>query len=387
MQAGKSGFLVEINNERIKTLEERAEKLSFLLALSRCRESRFPSKSSLIQGSNSAHSSPEYASKSLIVHFLEAGIVEKNKVVVVGASNIDIKGRSVSAVYSRMKNPGRVEITAGGVGRNIAENLSRLGISTTLLTAIGRRDFSSTLKDDTERAGVDLSRVLFVDDKHSGIFMAVINQRGEMESSISDMSILTHITPEYIARNSDVFDDAGYVVIDADIPEETLALVLHLAKLKNIPVCVEPVSPAKAKGMLKYIGDITITTPNREEVEILVGKTIVSGEDIQQAGEELLNLGVRYVIITLGPEGVYCASREFSGFVSSISTLVVDSVGAGDALVSGVVTGFLSGMEFFEAVKLGVAAATLTLTTSYAVNPKMDIYAVRELVGRIKMAY
>jgi pseudouridine kinase len=325
--------------------------------------------------------------KSLIGQPLEARIVDKGKVVVVGASNIDIKGRSVSAVYSRMKNPGRIEITAGGVGRNIAENLSRLGIPTVLLTAIGTKDFSSTLVDDTKSAGVDLSRALSVDEKHSGIFMAVINQRGEMESSISDMSILSHITPEYIARNSDVFENAGFVVIDADIPEEALALVVHLAKQRDIPVCVEPVSPAKAKGMLKYINDITITTPNREELEILVGRTIISGEDIQQAGEDLLNLGVRYVIITLGPEGVYCASREFSGFVSSISTMVVDSVGAGDALVGGVVTGFLSDLGFFEAVKLGVAAATLTLMTSNAVNPKMNIYAVRELVGRIKMAY
>ena len=66
--------------------------------------------------------------------------MSEKKVVVIGASNVDIKGRSISAVYSRMKNPGRIKITAGGVGRNIAENLSRLGVN----PKPGRRDRNET---------------------------------------------------------------------------------------------------------------------------------------------------------------------------------------------------------------------------------------------------
>jgi len=311
--------------------------------------------------------------------------MEKNRVVVIGASNVDIKGRSVSAVYSRMKNPGRIEITAGGVGRNIAENLSRIGIPTVLLSSVGERDFVSVIKDETGRAGVDISRIRVLENVHSGIFMAVINPRGELEASISDMTALSYITPDYVVSQKEVFDDADYLVLDADIPEETLELALSVAREKGLPVCVEPVSPAKAKVMRHYLRNITLTTPNREEVEVLVERPIITSDDIKQAGMELLRRGVRYVIITLGPEGVYCASEEFSGFIPSISTLVVDSVGAGDALVAGVVAGFLWGVNFFEAVKYGISAATLTLMTSHAVNPSISRESLMEMFDKVRI--
>jgi len=311
--------------------------------------------------------------------------VSEKKVVVVGASNVDIKGRSISAVYSRMKNPGRIKITAGGVGRNIAENLSRLGVKTVLLTAVGQKEFSRIILDETENAGVDTSRIFLAEKEHSGVFMAIINSRGDLESSISDMSILSFITPEYILSQKDVFDEAHYVVLDADIPVETLELCINLSKERSIPVCIEPVSPAKAQVMIPYLKDITITTPNREEVEVLVGRSLQSSEDIRAAGLELLDKGLHYVIITLGPEGVFCASREGDAFISSISTVVVDSVGAGDALVGGVVSGFLSGLDFMKSVKRGVAAATLTLRTGHAVSPEISLPAIDEILGRIQI--
>ncbi len=311
--------------------------------------------------------------------------MSEKKVVVVGASNVDIKGRSISAVYSRMKNPGRIKITAGGVGRNIAENLSRLGVKTVLLTAVGQKEFSRIILDETEKAGVDTSRIFLADNEHSGIFMAIINSRGDLESSMSDMSILSFITPDYILSQKDVFDEAHYVVLDADIPVETLELCIKLSKERGIPVCIEPVSPAKAQVMVPYLKDITITTPNREEVEVLVGRSLQSSEDIRAAGLELLEKGLHYVIITLGPEGVYCASREADAFISSVSTVVVDSVGAGDALVGGVVSGFLSGFGFMDSVKRGVAAATLTLRTGHAVSPEISLAAIDEILGRIQI--
>lgn len=310
--------------------------------------------------------------------------MEKKKVVVVGASNIDIKGRCMSGAYSRTKNPGQIEITPGGVGRNIAENISRLGIHTILLSAINKKEFSKVILDQTRKAGVDISRILKTEKNLSGIFMAVINSRGDLESSVSDMSILSLITPRYVNSNKDAFDNASYIILDADLPEETLSLCMEIGREKGIPVCVEPVSPAKARVMVKHLKNITLTTPNREELEVLAGRPVTSGKDIQQAVDGLIKKGVRYVIVTLGPEGVYCASDQLSGFIPSISTLVVDSVGAGDALVGGVVVGFLNGCGFFEAVKFGIAAATLTLTTNQAVNPEMNMRAVEEFIKKNK---
>ncbi len=306
----------------------------------------------------------------------------EKKVVVIGASNVDVKGRTVSKSFSRTKSPGKIELSAGGVGRNIAENISRLGFSTILLSAVGSEGFSQLIIDTTEEAGVDASRILRAPGM-SGIFMAIINSRGEVDSSVSDMSILSQITPTYIMDNADLFNKADYVIIDADIPEATLALCLSVTKEKSIPVCVEPVSPAKAQALMPYLGSITMTTPNREELESMVNRPLVSEEDIRCASLELLEKGVTYVVVTLGAEGVYCASHEFSGFIPSIRTMVVNSVGAGDALVAGVVSGFLKKQSFLESIKRGIACATIALMDENAVSPVISDAKITEFMEKM----
>ena len=304
------------------------------------------------------------------------------KVVVIGASNLDVKGRSLSKTISRTKNPGKVELSAGGVGRNVAENIARLGISSVLLSAVGSEGFSDIILEPTKQAGVDVSRVLKT-QASSGIFLAIVNSRGELDASISDMSVLSKITPEYILDNIDVFDGASYLILDADIPEATLSLCLSVAKERKIPICIEPVSPSKAQILTGYLSGIEMTTPNREELEAMVNRTLSSEDDIKQAGNELLEIGVKYVIITLGAEGIYCVSKDYSGFIPSIRTMVVNSVGAGDALVSGVVSGLLRNMSFEDSIKLGIASATITIMEEGAVSSNLTISRAIELMSKI----
>ena len=304
------------------------------------------------------------------------------KVVVIGASNLDVKGRSVTKTFSRTKNPGKVELSAGGVGRNVAENIARLGIPSLLLSAVGSEGFSDIILNSAKQAGVDTSRVLRT-NSGSGIFLAIINTRGELDASISDMSALNKITPEYILDNSDALNGANYMILDADIPESTLALCLSLAKDRKIPVCIEPVSPAKAHSLTDYLADIDMTTPNREELEAMVNRTLSSEDDIRQAGNELLDKGVNYVVITLGAEGVYCVSKDYNGFIPSIRTMVVNSVGAGDALTAGVVSGFLRDMSFEDSIKLGIASATITITEDGAVSSNLTLPKVMEMMNKI----
>ncbi len=304
------------------------------------------------------------------------------RVVVIGASNLDIKGRSRNKTFSKTKNPGIVEFSPGGVGRNVAENLARLGVPASLLSAVGSEGFSDMIINTTKNAGVDVTRVLHC-DMNSGIFLAVINSRGELDASISDMSILSRITPEYINDNLDVIEKASYIVADADIPDNTLSTILSIAKRNFIPICLEPVSPSRAHELSGYLEGLTMTTPNKEELESMVGRTIMSEEDIKEAGAELIRRGVKNVIITLGAEGVYCVSRDFSGFIPSIRTMTVNSVGAGDALVAGTVAGILDGKTFENSVRLGIACATITLMDEKAVSPNLTREKAEEYMAKI----
>ncbi len=304
------------------------------------------------------------------------------QVVVVGAANLDIKGRSRIKTFSKTKNPGTVEFSPGGVGRNVAENLARLGVSTTLLSAVGNKGFAEMIENATREAGVDVSRLLRCDHT-SGVFLAVVNSRGELDASISDMSVMSYITPEYISENLDVIEKASYLMTDADIPDETLIYLLSIAKKNYIPICVEPVSPSRAQALTGYLDGVTLTTPNKEELEAMVNRPIISESDIKEAGNELIKLGLKNAIITLGSEGAYCVSKTFSGFIPSIRTMTVNSVGAGDALVAGTIAGILDGSSFKESVKLGIACATITLMDEKAVSESLTREKALELTKKI----
>ena len=304
------------------------------------------------------------------------------KVVIIGASNIDIKGKSRTKTFSKTKNPGKVEFSPGGVGRNIAENLARLGINSTLLSVVGNEGFADLLLNSTKQAGVDVSRILKC-DRNSGIFLAIINSRGELDGSISDMGIMSELTPEYIKENIDVIKNSDYIVMDADVPDQTLLEVLNISKKYSIPICIEPVSPSRAHNIKDFMNGVTLTTPNKEELESLVNRQITSEKDIEIASEELLQMGVENIITTLGSEGAYCASKTFKGFIPSVRTMVINSVGAGDALVAGTIAGLMNGQSFEESVKWGIACATITITDEKAVSDKLTKEKAIEIARKI----
>lgn len=304
------------------------------------------------------------------------------KVLVIGASNLDIKGQTRSYHVAKTSNPGVVKNSAGGVARNIAENLARLGVSTTLLSVVGDDVYGREILEITGSAGVDLRHVMVTKDKKTGVFLAILNHYGDLESAIADLDIVSLLDPDYLDSRRELFDAAKFVVVDADIPTESLLYCIDACKKRNIPICVEPISVARAKQILPYLDQISMVTPNREEAEVLAGFPLRSIEDVKRAGIELVNKGVRWSIITLGPEGALIATKEQVEFLHSISTVVTDTVGAGDALTSGAVSGLLDGLSLEDAVKRGIACATLTLQTRLAVHPELSLERLGEQLAK-----
>lgn len=307
------------------------------------------------------------------------------KALVIGASNLDIKGHTYSYHVAKTSNPGIVRTTAGGVARNIAENLARMDVPVTLLSVVGEDLYGKQILDITGDAGVDLSRVLVSKDQRTGIFLAILNHYGDLESAIADLDIIKMLTPEYLNRNVSLFDQAKFVVVDADIPTPSLIFCLEQCKKHQLPICVEPISVARAKQIIPFLDQITMVTPNREEAEVLVGFPLRSATDVKNAGLELVHRGIKWAIITLGPEGVLIAHEQdgeaTTEFLPSISTVVTDTVGAGDALTSGAVCGLINGLNFRKAVERGVLCATLTLQTTMAVHPDLSLEKLKNFKG------
>jgi pseudouridine kinase len=302
------------------------------------------------------------------------------QVVVIGSASIDIKGRPLKKVVPATSNPGDIRLSLGGVARNVADNLARMGVPTSLLTAVGDDAFGHQILTETAAGGVDTSRALLCTSCRSGSYLAILDERGDMAVSIDDMRICNLITPAYIREHRKLLAQAKMIVVDTNLSLKALNTVLTIAHKAGVPVCADPVSVELAERLTPRLCDYAIITPNAQEAEVLGGKvgTIRSVADAAKAAQRLRACGVGIVVITLGQEGLFYAAEDMSGHMPAIRSDVVDATGAGDALTAGVVYGLCNGMDLDEAMRVGLSAATLTLKSSETVSPEMSLDRVYE---------
>ncbi len=142
-------------------------------------------------------------------------------VVVIGGANIDLRGRPVGEVLERhTSNPGKINVGSGGVGRNIAHNLALLNVPVTLLSAVGDDGEGIRILEETGKDGVRTEQMIISGEHPTGIYLAILDEKGEMEVAVSDMQILEEITVEYLRSKAYLIKESKIVVVDTNIPEE-----------------------------------------------------------------------------------------------------------------------------------------------------------------------
>ena len=210
-------------------------------------------------------------------------------VAVVGGANVDIGGMPDRELIEGDSNPGRVRVSLGGVGHNIARNLSLLGVKTVFLTALGRDEYGLRIARDCEENGVDCSEILRAEDPTS-TYLFITDGAGDMRLAISDMAICRRITPAWLETKKRVLEGAAAVVADANLPAETLRWI---AENSVSPVFADPVSVTKAEKLRPLLGRLHTLKPNRLEAELLGGVPIRSREDLERAADRLLERPLR----------------------------------------------------------------------------------------------
>ena len=308
-------------------------------------------------------------------------------VVVIGGANIDLRGRPAGEVLERhTSNPGKINVGSGGVGRNIAHNLALLNVPVTLLSAVGDDGEGIRILEETGKAGVKMEQMIISGENPTGIYLAILNEKGEMEVAVSDMQILEEITMEYLRSKAYLIKESKIVVMDTNIPEQSIEYVVDLCNKVKVPILVEPVSAEKAKKLRKILDgsgkwDIDYITPSEDELESILEAEMGGHQDmgLVRAAEELKRRGVKKVIVTLGKRGIYVSyggaggssergQDEPSKFMAPYKSKVVDVTGAGDALVAGLIYGIYKGYPLKVAAKFGLRAAALTISTKEAVR-------------------
>ncbi len=316
-------------------------------------------------------------------------------VVVIGGANIDLRGRPEDALVGHTSNPGKININSGGVGRNIAHNLALLNVPVTLLSAVGDDGEGIRILEETGKAGVKMDQVIISGKYPTGIYLAILDSEGEMEVAVSDMQILEEITVEYLRSKAYLIKESKMVVVDTNIPEQSIQYMVEICNKVKVPLLVEPVSVEKAKklpGAIDGRWNIDYITPSKDELESISGIGIDDDQDMLRAVDELKYKGVRNVIVTLGERGIYVSSeygykgegerqregkwgrgKDLDGkgwdkFIKPYDSKVVDVTGAGDALVAGMVYGVFLNYPLEMVARFGLAAAALTISSKEAVR-------------------
>jgi pseudouridine kinase len=299
-------------------------------------------------------------------------------VVVVGGANWDIFGFSAGPFLLRDSNPGHIEDSPGGVARNIAENLARLGVETHLITAFGSDDPSRRLAQSCRNANIDAGSSLTVEKVPGSRYLAALDEDGNLVGAVSDMRALEALTPEALADRSELLDTAALIVADTNLPADTLA---WLVGASSVPVLLDPVSADKAKRSLRALPSVHTLKLNSLEAGSLLGRRIDPGSasDVESASADLMDMGVKRVFLTLGPLGVHARDLNDSLHLSPFPTSVVNATGAGDAFTAGVALAQLDEMTLAETAAFGSAMAAAALASERTVSESIDLAEIRKV--------
>lgn len=295
-------------------------------------------------------------------------------VLVIGSAGIDIKARAPLPLEWHSVYDGEVRNTVGGVARNIAENLARLDVTTTFLSAVGTDAPGKRVLAYTRRGGVDCAHVLKVRGARTCGFVSIAGENGEPGVVIKDYDVTRSIDPNYLWKHEDLFARAALIVIDASLSESTLATVFELAARYNLRVCADPTSPRLADRLCPYLDKLYMVAPNAAETTALCGvdNPALDRDTAIDAARMLVSSGVQIAVVTLGDLGVAYAHGSGAGFIRAAQVQVVDPSGAGDAFSGAVIFGLLNNVEIDEAMRLGMTAAALTLQSRETVLPGLS---------------
>jgi pseudouridine kinase len=296
-------------------------------------------------------------------------------VLVIGSSGIDLVGRASQALQSGTSNPGWLRYSHGGVARNVAENLARLGTESLLISAVGDDPQGQQVLDHLETAGVDTSHVITVDDHPTGAYLAILNQDGSLHVGLDDMSAATAISADHLRQRKELFTQAALVFIDANLSPKTLAAAVSLAKRAKVPLAADPTSTTLAANLIPHLEAIWLLTPNEAEADALCPQPVAHADlsSATTAARHLISHGVEIVIITMAEFGVTYATADRSGHKPAVRTEIHDPTGAGDALTAAVIFALLNEIPLDEAVRLGASAAAITLQSPGSVEPKLSL--------------
>jgi len=288
-------------------------------------------------------------------------------IIVAGSVNMDLVVRA-----NRMPKEGESLIGSdfttvpGGKGANQAVAAARLGSATHFVGRVGSDVFGTSLRENLASCGVNTDH-LIEDDGPSGVAMIIVNEAGQ-NSIVVALGANGEVRPEDLSQAAELFGNADFLLAQLEIPLETVEAALDMARAAGVRSVLDAGPPSKLP--LDLLRKADIVSPNETETAALTGVEVVDLSTAREAANKLLDGGVETVVLKLGEQGSFVATRDLEEHVPAFRVDVVDTTAAGDAFTAALAVAMADGDDLVGAVRFANAAGAVAVTR-FGAQPSM----------------
>ena len=292
-----------------------------------------------------------------------------NSLLLIGGSNIDFIATCSNKLVKHTSNIGTVSITNGGVMRNIAENLARLGNKVDFITAIGNDPLGVALRQELLDLGINVYTPEIT--KNTGSYVAINDYNHDLYAGVCDNQIFDDLSIDFLKSHENLIRSHEYIGIDTNLNQETIDFLVNNFPDKKF--IVDGISPTKVLKIKNYLDKLFLIKCNIYEARALMGIDLVEKDLVSG----LLARGAQNVVVSHGSQDIYFGSNHRKVDLVHVEEVkdFVNTIGCGDALTSGVIDYFLAGKKLKEAVAFGNELSRVVLMSKGATSKEISKFA------------
>lgn len=284
-----------------------------------------------------------------------------NKVVILGSTNVD-----QFLTVERYAQPGETlhveeaqKAFGGGKGANQAIATARMQADTTFITKIGTDGVADFILEDFKVAHIDTSYIIKTAEAKTGQAFITVNAEGQNTIYVYGGANMT-MTPEDVINAKDAIINADFVVAQLEVPIPAIISAFEIAKAHSVTTVLNP-APAKALPN-ELLSLIDIIVPNETEAELLSGIKVTNEQSMKDNANYFLSIGIKTVLITLGKQGTYFATKNQSQHIEAYKVNAIDTTAAGDTFIGAFVSRLNKSQDnLADAIDFGNKASSLTV--------------------------
>ncbi|ALC92686.1 sugar kinase [Bacillus sp. FJAT-18017] len=300
-------------------------------------------------------------------------------VCVIGGINMDIFGIPKEELIEHNSNPGKITFSLGGAGRNIAMNLTKLEVTSYLISVFGADVNGEKFISDAMENGMDIQHCKKLEGERTSTYLYIDEPNGQLKVGIDDMDIYKKITPEFLNKKIDLINSSQYCVIDTNLPKESIEWLFDNCK---VPIIVKTVSLNKNYKLINGLNKINTLILTPSELKQITDKFNSEETSVEKRMNILLDKGVQHVI-------VFSSVKRHLLFKSKENTTEMDTEfnssantnGASAALTAAVVWGLMNEMNWQETLKFAYATAIHCMESHNSVNYDLSVPLIRRRMG------